>query len=308
MRNHLAIRYAALMACSLLVSAVSRSSTSPAATDSTEAELLSLFGNNKALLQGGASLPDGSRVGDDALARFKGHGDWRIALAAHALAAWRSDPNAVRELLALAPRRTAGGGLRFVGGLLAHPSTAAAMALRLLYGDESTATRGALAQLLAGQGATEGRLLVGLATVERESTVRAQLITGFKRIPMTIAAAPLREAVRDRDAGIRLAAIFAITYHPDGIQMRGDVARALRDPDAHVRALAARCAGWMHLDETVPSLRELLRDGESEVRLQSLSALRRIDQSSVKNLDDAKALVDDPDPNVAAAARRLLQP
>jgi len=80
----------------------------------------------------------------------------------------------------------------------------------------------------------------------------------------------------------------------------------LEDEAAAVRAGAARSLGILGFVEMFDDIATLIADADSNVRLQAVRALGRLDRAAARALPALASLRDDPDAKVARAVARLL--
>jgi HEAT repeat protein len=251
-----------------------------------------------------AALAASSLVGDDALSALAANGGWRVRARASAALQWRTDPALARAVTEAAPILTRKGTPRFADPTLTDPDAAGLLVERLLAGADRSEHRAALVEALGRTGGDWSEAAAGLAAAEPDAAVRAQLVALLRDADADAAYAGLARAAADADAGVRGAAMRAIGGRTDGAALAESLVAGTRDPDAAVRAFAARSAGWLRVAAAWDAVAGLLVDADADVRLQAVNALERLDAPRAAALPALTRLTNDPDARVARAALR----
>lgn len=208
-------------------------------------------------------------------------------------------------LRALRPGETRAGHPRFADPILKDPSAAEVFGERLADPRVPAAERVALAEALPRCGGAWARVGLDRLEVEPDAAVRAVLISGLQRATGDEALAGARVGLTDPAATVRRAAAELAGWVPSvGEAVRGELTAALADDAGEVRAAAARALGLTGDAAVFDAVARGLADGEAQVRLESLRALRRIDDSRAGRSPAALSLQQDPDERVRRAARR----
>ncbi len=250
--------------------------------------------------------------------------EWQDWLAGEVARVERERPAQVNELRAATPVATRAGHPRFTNAALESPGAAAlaapgaaalaapgAAALlldRLSRGTDPAPVRAALAEALPRAGGAYAAVLVGLMAKEPDPEVRVVMVGALRRAAAEPALAGLRAALEDSDPRVRAAAAEVASRRPDGATLADPLLARLADDSAEVQLAATRSLGALGVEAAFPALQGRLKDmspGTAELRLHSLRALVRIDATRAAGLPELTALRDDPDPKVAAAARRI---
>jgi HEAT repeat protein len=87
----------------------------------------------------------------------------------------------------------------------------------------------------------------------------------------------LETALADKSADTRAKAAFVLGLIDNNSRAQTDAEKALGDPDSKVRAAGARALGAMGAKSSIPKLKKLVDDEESEVVFAAAAALRRLD-------------------------------
>lgn len=210
------------------------------------------------------------------------------------------------HVLAVQPQRARSGVLRLADPALEHPAAAPLLLQRLTTGEEPPEVRAALAAALARTNGEFVDAVVELLASEPEAGVRAALVSTLRRAKGPAVIAGLELALVDADPSVRLAAAIEAGRVSEGSQLGEPLAALLDDADTDVRLSAARSLGYLHADAGKPGLAIMLAADDARLRLAALQALNRIDPSDPIMLDRVDSLLADPDPKVAAAARKIV--
>lgn len=256
------------------------------------------------LLPAAALAGDLSGATDSELELLAADLDWTVRLDASLEQALREDADLTVRRLAIAPRATRAGFLRFPTEIMNVPE-AAPVLLHRLRAEPSAAVRGALADSLARQSGPWSDAVLDLIDVEPEPAVRAILVHSLRFIPPAQARALLAVGLADGDPTVRAESASLVARRPDGADLAPALIPTLADTDAAVRGAAARSLGALQIDAS-PSLIPLLADASPEVRLHALRALERIDPVALQALPQVRVLAADGDARVARKAARVL--
>ena len=139
-------------------------------------------------------------------------------------------------------RVTVAKALGTVGAAGAAPAEGVVLeALTVLAGDADVLVRGAAYEALAGVGCppplAEGAVA---ALAEPAWQVRVGAARALGAADGAVAVPALAKSLADRNADVRKAAVLALTRHSGVQEARAALATATADPDADVRAYAAR--------------------------------------------------------------------
>jgi hypothetical protein len=229
-------------------------------------------------------------------------GDWRTRVEADIVALEEQNPQLHAMARALEPRPTRAGFLRFSTTAIHDPAVAAVFIDRLAHGHEPPEVRAALAEALPRTAGTYGDAVIALLDAEREASVRLALIAALHRVPGETALSGLRIGLNDRDPAVRAEAARVVGARPDGHALAAEVEIALRDDDASTRAAAARALGILGIDSAYEALARSLDDGATEVRLEALRAVVRLDPVQARLLDTVDDLRKDDDVRIRRMA------
>jgi HEAT repeat protein len=87
----------------------------------------------------------------------------------------------------------------------------------------------------------------------------------------------IETALTDKSADTRAKAAFVLGLIENSSKAQSDAEKALTDSDSRVRAAAARALGAMGAKSSIPKLKALIKDDQSEVVFAVASALRKLD-------------------------------
>jgi len=209
------------------------------------------------------------------------------------------------ELQELRPVRTRAGHYRFVVSEVQEGS-AWVLLQRLVEGHDSPAVRSALVPAIGPLLRVRPGLVLSLFEQETDSAVRVRLVAEMKEAPAEFAQVLLPHALGDDDPRVRETAVAMVGYQPAGRQWTHQLETLLADVDPSVRAMSARSLGWIDAKGSFSALVMGLQDTDANVRLQTLSALRRLDDQRLRGLTSVQRLQQDADSRVASLARRVL--
>jgi HEAT repeat protein len=117
----------------------------------------------------------------------------------------------------------------------------------------------------------------------------------------------LQELLKDRDAGVRAAAVEALgQFGPKASATIPSLQRALKDQDLLVRRQAAAALGKIGA-ASLPALKEALHDKDFDIRQQAAIALGNMGAPAKEALPALRTALNDKDPDVSAAAADALK-
>jgi hypothetical protein len=215
------------------------------------------------------------------------------------------NPALAQGLIALEPLPTRARMPRFQSELFLQADAHWVLGERLLAEGDSPEVRAALVHAYAGLDGAKIQLLLHLARADREAQVRGAAVTVLGRGDTPLGLAAIRLGLEDSSSQVRLVAVSAAGYRPDGAEVASELLAALSDSDASVRAYAARSLGWLEYTGAWEPLRPLLQDPSGDVRVHALRAMRTVNLADTAALPELDKLVTDPDERVVAVARSL---
>ncbi len=230
---------------------------------------------------------------------------WLDAHHAELLETWRSDPEQAAAVWQLDASETRVGSLRFGSELIEAEGVGPVFLERLVHGDENSATRLALVDLVWRLDCQWQPAVSALYATETDAGVRAALVHIVRKGDDSYAAPIVEAGLSDSDAEVRATALRSMRYLDDSSAWADQVVAAMADGDSFVRMEAARTAGRMELETAWTPLVAMLGDAKPEVRLRALRALEDISPSRVARQPEVQALHSDTDFKVARAARQV---
>jgi HEAT repeat protein len=146
---------------------------------------------------------------------------------------------------------------------------------------------------------------------DTDEKVRCYAALGLGKIKHARAVEPLVAALRDNDWSVQEAACKALREISDG-KTAEQLSSTLQDENRSTRYWAAEALGWstntwtnLQVSEAVQSLIEVLKDGDTRLRIAAIQALSRI--GDVQAIEPLVQLIADPNGEVReAAAEKLL--
>lgn len=230
--------------------------------------------------------------------------DWVAWMETEVERAQTEAPEWYAHVMAMGPRPTRSGFLRFVGPELENANAAPVLLYRYTTGTDDVPTKAALVAALERTGGDYAPALVELMASESEPVIRVGMVAALKRADGPVALQGLELALGDADVDVRTAAAFNIGMRADGAELTSALTAALDDDAPQVVAASARALGFVHAEGVTDELAALLTSGDAEVRLRSLQAIDRIDPAYAGGLDLAPLMADD-DAKVARAASKI---
>lgn len=209
-----------------------------------------------------------------------------------------TDPAVVAAVQDAVPLTSRVGAPRFVEPALRQPAAAAPMLDRLMHSADPPAIRQALAEALPRTNGDWGSYAVAWLPAEADPVVRSILIEGLRDVPTDVAIPGIQAGLIDADPTVRAAAARTAGWVEGAGVLLPYLAAGLADVHPEVRAAA--CRSWGLLGLPIEALLPYLADADTDVRLQAVRAVLRIDPAR----PELTALQHDPDPRIAAAVAR----
>ena len=256
------------------------------------------------LLPATALAADLSSSSDAELTVLAADPDWTVRLDAQLEQALRDDADLLARRLAIAPRATRAGFLRFPTEIMNVPD-AAPVLLHRLRTESDPAVRGALADSFARQSGDWGDALLELFDGEPSADVRAIHAHALRFIPPPQARALLEAGLADSSALVRSELVSLVARRADGVELAPMLVAGLADAEPTVRVAAAHSIGALKIDAS-ESLLPLLADEDAQVRLEALRALDRIGTMELRSVEQVRVLSQDVDSRVARKAAKIL--
>jgi HEAT repeat protein len=210
----------------------------------------------------------------------------------------------------LVPQRTRAGTLRFTSPAIDGNAALTPEILARLASEPSRELRLALIDALPRTGGDWVDGALALLEREPEPEVRKALVAILPRAEPTRALRGILAGLGDAAAMVRAEAALSAASLPrptrDDAGLAARLGQLLSDDDARTRASAVRALGIMGRAAAFDPVARLLDDADSEVRLQAIHALERLDRGRARGLARLETLRSDGDPKVARAAARLV--
>ncbi len=204
------------------------------------------------------------------------------------------------------PQKARNGSLRFSDAQLVQPAATPLLIERLDKGNDSEEVRIALLGALPGtQGEYAAWALQSLES-ERSEAVRVALVDTMRLAGNSAAALKgLALGLADKDAKVRIRAAFAIGRRADGLALTDSLVNALGDRNTELQATAARALGNLGATDAFEKVLALLDSNDSNVRLESLRTLGRINAERASTLPLLTTLAKDSDERMRTAAAKV---
>lgn len=219
-----------------------------------------------------ALLASNDLASEDTL-RLQDDASWRVALAAHALDAWRTDPAGGHRMWTAEPMMTRTGAPRFGSDI--GPSVW--VMERLVLGQDPTEVRVALVDALIRSEGPWAHWITHVVLTDPAPEVRRIATEILRHTSPEAAKEALLGALQDAEPGVRAASVRAIgRLHPDAA-LKQALLDAATDPDDEVAGYAARSLGWLRAENAYETIAALLVRSNDQTRVHALRALERID-------------------------------
>ncbi len=239
----------------------------------------------------------------DSLATLARDDDWTVSLTAQALRAWKAQPAEAEATWSAPPAKRRDGALVFRGEGLPE-----VIGERLQHGAEPVATRRALVDWLRRSTATWPTWADGAYAAEVDAQVRAAWIDAARYLgsPSRLdrgadGRGVVMQGFDDPEASVRAQAARVAAYL-DAPQLVAKLAAATRDPSDEVAGLAARSLGVLRAGGVYEEVAAVLGRQDPRARLWTVRALQRLDGTRARSDARIAALKSDPDERVARAA------
>ncbi len=204
------------------------------------------------------------------------------------------------------PQKARNGSLRFSDAQLVHPEAAPLLIERLEHGNDGEEVRIALIGALPGTQGEYAAWAVQSLKNERSETVRAALVDTMRLASdSAVALEGLALGLADKATPVRIRAAFATGRRADGLSLAAALVNALGDRNTELQATAARALGNLGASDTFEKVLALLGSKDSNVRLESLRALGRINAERASTLPQLGALAKDSDERIRTAAAKV---
>jgi hypothetical protein len=231
--------------------------------------------------------------------------DWRTSLTASAVLTWRAAPEA-----ALAAW-TAPTVLTRAGTPLIEPQSGvdapAVLAERLVHAGESADVRRAIADQLRHTDGPWPKWLAGVLATDADPTVRAICAELLRYADGPEVAVALRGGLSDPDASVRAAAARGAGWSKVGPELVDALSVATADSDHAVAGFAARSLGWLGATQAFDAVAMVIEGPDARARLDALRALERLDPTRAAVHPAVLSAVSDADPRVARAAGQITE-
>ncbi len=196
--------------------------------------------------------------------------------------------------------------LRFSDPQLLRADAAPLLLARLQNGDDSPEVKHALIAALPKTKGQYAQAVVDLLQREESADLRADLADSLRlSTEPAIALAGLKLAAADTSPDVRKRALYAIGRRKDGASLAGVLLHALGDSDTSVHSASAKALGNLQIKEAFTFLQAGLSSQSSDLRLETLRAMARIDGSRAANLPELATLIEDSDARVRTAAAKV---
>lgn len=247
-------------------------------------------------------------VSDSALAELAAHPDWQVRQQAASVLGWRQTPALFAEVMQATPVPDRAQRLRFPMDALSDPAAFPAIVERYLHAGEGVAVRAGLYRSMVALDPRWVDVARGLFA-DAEPEIQIEILVSVRKAgdPSAVLDTIRRGLLADRD-DVRAAAAVSAGWRADGAELAPELIANLQDRGEGTRAMAARALGWLGVVSAKGALPGLLDDASGEVCLHALRSLRRLDLEGARGLPQLDQLASDPDPRVAAVARKLIDP
>lgn len=251
-----------------------------------------------------AALVDDSSIDDATLAQVAIGNEWRAALSASAVLAWRADAEQAAATWSAATRESRAGTPVFDARV--GTSTPAVLAERLVHAGEPVAVRRALIDQLRRTDADWGPWVAGVLQTDADPGVRAMCAETLRYAEGDATVQALRSALTDPEPEVRAAAARGAGWSKVGPQLVEALVAATADADHSVAGFAARSLGWLEAGSAFDAVARVIDGADPRARLDALRALERIDAARAATHPAVQQAVSDPDAKVARAASQIV--
>ncbi len=228
-------------------------------------------------------------------------GEWEDQQLALAADMHISAPDLSLQVAELSPMITRADTPVFRGSLVENSDAAPLFLERFTSGEDTADIRVALAWVLMDF----ETLPLEFVQSEADETVRAALLEQYKTAPAEIAVPALNAMLEDSSSHVRAQAARLAGYQ-ESADLNEMLILTLSDSSPSVRALSARSLGWHNATLAYTAISSLLDDEVPEVRLRALRALDIIDATQTAALPQLQGLALDRDITVARKANQIL--
>lgn len=232
-------------------------------------------------------------------------GDWQAQLGAEVSRIQGEAPDWFDALMSAEAKPSRAGMLRFVAPEFQDPNAAVVLLHRYVNGDDAAPVKAALVDALQR---TKGdyALPVSELFADAEPVVRVAMVNSMRRAEGEHAFATLAQGLADADVGVRIAAADTLAMHKSGATLGDELIAALGDSELRVQAAAAKAIGYLEVG-SASDLAPLLGSEDADVRLRALQAMERVEPGAAVGMTQFATLLEDADPTVARAAKRIAQ-
>lgn len=230
--------------------------------------------------------------------------DWKAWAQGRATDLSTARPELVQALDPARARPGRDGKLRLRGPWMADADAGALLVDGFVRADDPE-HRAILADAMAHSEGVPAQVLIDLATLDPDATVRAAVAPQLWRLRSEAGADAINTALADADADVRLGAAVAASRHPQATELVDALVPRLDDASAEVRMASARALGSVGSPQQLDALEPLLADPDAQVRLVALRAAHHLDPAGAARLAVQHGLHEDADPSVARAAEKI---
>lgn len=228
--------------------------------------------------------------------------DWQKRVLAMDVRAWQFDRAVASLAWTEAPAPYRNGLLRFADPRLQVADAAGPILARLVWGKEPEPVRVALAEAVTRAGKSWGGVVAAMLPAEADALVRTVLVEDGRYADPASALQLVHLGFEDNAAPVRAAAARTAAWITPPTAVKDGLLTSLDDPDAAVRAEAARTVGYLDVEGGWQPLVKRLADSDAGVRLAALKALQHLDSASAATLPEVQVLRQDKDTRVQRAA------
>jgi len=215
----------------------------------------------------------------------------------------QSNPDIADRVDGMVPIKNRAGKFFFPGPDLVDGRAQVLIQSRLLFGDDDSSVRAALAMALDGDHRLPWSVMESMPV-----GVRAAAINGYKQHGHQDAVEAFEGALSDSSSRVRAEAMRLLGYRPDVRSEAIDEALhlGLIDKDATARRFTVRSISWRGESWGFDAIAPLLTDRDPGVRGAAVRALAKLDRRRAQELIAIERLSADNDPRVKRPLRSLL--